>query len=74
VSGRVKIGRKSPDGRENLLVVAGPSDMFGELSIFDPGPGRASATAVTGVRAHTRQVALVLGVGGVGGGQPLGDG
>ena len=34
-SGKVKLGRKSPDGRENLLWIAGPSDMFGELSIFD---------------------------------------
>ena len=38
VSGKVKIGRRSPDGRENLLTIMGPSDMFGELSIFDPGP------------------------------------
>ena len=38
LSGKVKIGRRSPDGRENLLAVFGPSDMFGELSIFDPGP------------------------------------
>ena len=52
-SGKVKIGRKSPDGRENLLMVAGPSDMFGELSIFDPGPRTSSATAVTEVRAYT---------------------
>ena len=46
-TGKVKIGRKSPDGRENLLMVAGPSDMFGELSIFDPGPRTSTATAVT---------------------------
>jgi CRP/FNR family transcriptional regulator, cyclic AMP receptor protein len=52
-SGKVKIGRKSPDGRENLLMVAGPSDMFGELSIFDPGPRTSSATSVTEVRAYT---------------------
>ena len=50
-SGKVKIGRKSPDGRENLLMVAGPSDMFGELSIFDPGPRTSSATTITEVRA-----------------------
>jgi len=50
-SGKVKIGRKSPDGRENLLMVAGPSDMFGELSIFDPGPRGSSATTITKVRA-----------------------
>jgi CRP-like cAMP-binding protein len=52
-SGKVKIGRKSPDGRENLLAVFGPSDMFGELSIFDPGPRTSSATTITEVRAYT---------------------
>jgi CRP/FNR family cyclic AMP-dependent transcriptional regulator len=49
--GKVKIGRRSPDGRENLLTVMGPSDMFGELSIFDPGPRTSSATTLTDVRA-----------------------
>src|SRR5689334_25236517 len=34
-------------------MVAGPSDMFGELSIFDPGPRTSSATAVTEVRTYT---------------------
>jgi CRP/FNR family cyclic AMP-dependent transcriptional regulator len=52
-SGKVKIGRKSPDGRENLLGIFGPSDMFGELSIFDPGPRTSTATTVTEVRALT---------------------
>ena len=51
VSGKVKIGRRSPDGRENLLTIMGPSDMFGELSIFDPGPRTSSATTITQVRA-----------------------
>ncbi len=51
VSGKVKIGRRSPDGRENLLTIMGPSDMFGELSIFDPGPRTSTATTVTEVRA-----------------------
>ena len=51
LSGKVKIGRKAPDGRENLLAVHGPSDMFGELSIFDPGPRTSTVTAVTDVRA-----------------------
>jgi CRP-like cAMP-binding protein len=52
-NGKVKIGRKSPDGRENLLAVFSPSDMFGELSIFDPGPRTSSATTITEVRAYT---------------------
>jgi CRP-like cAMP-binding protein len=52
-TGKVKIGRRSPDGRENLLAVMGPSDMFGELSVFDPGPRTSSATTVTELRAAT---------------------
>ncbi len=52
-AGKVKIGRRSPDGRENLLTIFGPSDMFGELSIFDPGPRTSTATTVTEVRGYT---------------------
>jgi CRP-like cAMP-binding protein len=51
ISGKVKIGRRCHDGRENLLTIMGPSDMFGELSIFDPGPRTSSATTITEVRA-----------------------
>ncbi|MHC9873962.1 CRP-like cAMP-activated global transcriptional regulator GlxR [Corynebacterium diphtheriae] len=52
-SGKVKLARHSMDGRENLLTVMGPSDMFGELSIFDPGPRTSSAVCVTEVHAAT---------------------
>ena len=51
ISGKVKIGRRSPEGREHLLAIMGPLEMFGELSIFDPGPRTASATTLTEVRA-----------------------
>lgn len=37
-SGKVKLGPTTSGGQENLLGIFGPSDMFGELSIFDPGP------------------------------------
>nr|3R6S_A Chain A, transcription regulator [Corynebacterium glutamicum]3R6S_B Chain B, transcription regulator [Corynebacterium glutamicum]3R6S_C Chain C, transcription regulator [Corynebacterium glutamicum]3R6S_D Chain D, transcription regulator [Corynebacterium glutamicum]3R6S_E Chain E, transcription regulator [Corynebacterium glutamicum]3R6S_F Chain F, transcription regulator [Corynebacterium glutamicum] len=52
-SGKVKLARHAPDGRENLLTIMGPSDMFGELSIFDPGPRTSSAVCVTEVHAAT---------------------
>ena len=52
--GKVKLGRTSYDGRENLLAILGPGEMFGELSLFDPGPRTATATAV----AETQLVGL----------------
>ena len=47
IEGKVKLGRASGDGRENLLAILGPGQMFGELSLFDPGPRSATVTAVT---------------------------
>jgi CRP/FNR family cyclic AMP-dependent transcriptional regulator len=47
ISGKIKLTKAAPDGRENLLSVHGPGEMFGELSLFDPVPRTASATAVT---------------------------
>jgi CRP-like cAMP-binding protein len=47
LSGKVKLGRRSADGRENLVAIMGPSDQFGELSLFDPGPRTVTATVVT---------------------------
>jgi CRP-like cAMP-binding protein len=55
VEGKVKLGQTSVDGRESLLAVLGPAEMFGELSLFDPGARTSTATALTD--------AIVLGLG-----------
>ena len=47
LKGKIKLTRAAHDGRENLLSVHGPGEMFGELSLFDPSPRTASATAIT---------------------------
>ena len=47
LDGKMKLTRAATDGRENLLVVIGPGEMFGELSLFDPRPRTSSASAVT---------------------------
>jgi CRP/FNR family cyclic AMP-dependent transcriptional regulator len=46
LTGKVKILRTAADGRENLLAVLGPGEVFGELSLFDPGPRTATARAL----------------------------
>ena len=59
LTGKLKVGRRAADGRQNLIAVMGPSDMVGELSLFDPGPRTATATAVLDTRlARLRKQAL----------------
>ncbi|GAA2518711.1 Crp/Fnr family transcriptional regulator [Pilimelia columellifera] len=59
IAGKIKLGRRAADGRQNLISVMGPSDMLGELSLFDPGPRTATATAVTDTRlARLRKQSL----------------
>src|SRR5271168_5165282 len=47
IDGKMKLTRAATDGRENLLSVIGPGEMFGELSLFDPRPRTSTASAVT---------------------------
>ncbi len=51
IAGKVKIGGHSRDGREGVFTLRGPSDSFGELSVFDPGRRTSTAVALTNVRA-----------------------
>ena len=53
LEGKVKIGRRTADGRESLITVMGPADMFGELALFDPGPRTSTVTTLTEVKAVT---------------------
>ncbi len=50
LDGKIKLTRTSADGRENLLSVLGPGEMFGELSLFDPRARTQTATALTDTR------------------------
>lgn len=44
--GRIAIGRHSPDGRESLVALMEPGDLFGEMALFDEGDRSASARAL----------------------------
>jgi len=62
VQGKIKLGTTSSDGRENLLGIFGPGQMFGELSLFDPKPRTATATAVTDSRLVSLAYDAVIGL------------
>jgi CRP/FNR family transcriptional regulator len=47
LDGKLKLTRAAAAGRENLISVLGPGEMFGELSLFDPRPRTSSASAIT---------------------------
>jgi CRP/FNR family transcriptional regulator, cyclic AMP receptor protein len=47
ISGTVKISVSSPDGRNAILNLIGPGDLFGEMSVLDGQPRSADATANT---------------------------
>ncbi|MDO4253850.1 MAG: Crp/Fnr family transcriptional regulator [Kocuria sp.] len=47
ISGKIKLGRTASDGRENLVAIMGPGELFGEMALFDPSPRSTAATAVS---------------------------
>lgn len=50
IEGKIKLSSKAGDGRESVVGLLGPGEMFGELSLFDPGPRMSSAIALTASR------------------------
>jgi CRP-like cAMP-binding protein len=47
ISGTVKISTSSPDGRNAILNLIGPGELFGEMAVLDGQPRSADATANT---------------------------
>jgi CRP/FNR family transcriptional regulator len=45
-AGRLKLFKTSPKGREHVLRLLRPGDMFNEVAVFDEGPNPASAQAI----------------------------
>ncbi|WP_433046613.1 Crp/Fnr family transcriptional regulator [Dactylosporangium sp. CS-033363] len=50
LSGKVKLSRRSSDGREGLLALVGPGEPFGEVELLDGGPRTTTATVVADAR------------------------
>jgi CRP/FNR family cyclic AMP-dependent transcriptional regulator len=46
LTGRIAIAKKSPDGRESLVALMEPGDVFGEMPLFDGEPRSAFARAL----------------------------
>ncbi len=45
-SGRVRVFKVSPEGREQVLLIAEAGEAFNEVAVFDDGPNPASAEAL----------------------------
>lgn len=57
--GRVKVACTTRHS-DSLLAILGPSDVFGELALLDPGPRTSTVTTITAVRAATMTRAALL--------------
>lgn len=51
-AGRVKVACASKHS-DTLIAVLGPSDVFGEIALLDPGPRTSTVTTITAVRTAT---------------------
>ena len=51
-AGRLKLFKTSPRGREQVLRLLRPGDMFNEVAVFDAGPNPASAQAIEDCRLY----------------------
>ena len=58
--GRVRLARIGPDGREQVLQMAGPGDLFNAEPLFDGGATPASARAMSPVRAFLLPAAVLV--------------
>jgi CRP/FNR family transcriptional regulator len=59
VEGAVKISAYHPDGREAVMAVLGPGDVFGELSLFDQAPRSGDASAIEDTQLLSLDAAAV---------------
>lgn len=46
LSGRIAIAKSAPDGRESMVALMEPGDLFGEMPLFDEEPRSGSARAL----------------------------
>ena len=58
--GRVRLARIGPDGREQVLQMVGPGQLFNAEPLFDGSPAPASARAMSPVRALLLPAAVLV--------------
>ncbi|MBI4331983.1 MAG: Crp/Fnr family transcriptional regulator [Chloroflexi bacterium] len=58
--GQVRIFKTSPDGKEQVLTMAGPGATFNDVPIFDGGPNPASASAFQPSRVYIVSKATMI--------------